>query len=343
MGPHDPCLFTRDSLIIVIWVDDILYFSHSDKVNTSFLNEFTNTFAIDDKGKMVWFLGTQVHQEVGMICSQQSKCIEAILDKAGMSDCNPTSLPAVAGTRQSKLDQPQSGSDQAKEMEELHSTYRTLVGSLLYLSVMSRPDITFAVCNLSQFLTNPGMPHWKALKHLLRYLKGTTKVAITYRHVEPSMFRLQGYSDSDWASDSDDRKSVSGQCFVLAPNGPLISWQSKKQACIALSTCEAEYVALSHASQELIFLRGIISDLGEIFTATPIIYCDNQGTVALATSAISNKRSKHIDIRHHFIRNLIDTHQLKVIYVNTAENISDVFTKNLPNPRFRELRKHLMG
>jgi histone deacetylase 1/2 len=340
---NDPCLFTRGALIVVIWVDDILYFAPTSSLSATFLSEFKETFAIDDKGEMVWFLGNQIEQRPGTIRLHQGKFIEDILTKSGMSNCAKTSLPAVAGTRQSKQDCPKPDSPEAKEMEIYHPTYRTIVGSLLYLSVMSRPDITFTVCNLSQFVTNPGMSHWRALKHLLRYLKGTQTKAMTFKRVSSASFYLRGFSDSDWASDSDDRRSMSGYCFALTDNGPLVSWQARKQGCIALSSCEAEYVALSQAAQEMVFLSGLINDIGIEVREIPTLFCDNQGSVALASNSMCNKRSKHIDIRHHFIRDQVKSSKVKVTYVSTRENWADLFTKNLSNPRFAELSLVLMG
>jgi hypothetical protein len=190
------------------------------------------------------------------------------------------------------------------------------------------------VSNLAQFVSNPGMPHWKALKHLLRYLKGSVDYEIVYTRCSPEQFGLFGFSDSDWASNSDDRRSVSGYCFSLSPSGGIVSWASRRQGCVALSSCEAEYVALSQAAQELVFLRGLLSDLGVVSEQPPVLFGDNQGAVALASNPIAHKRTKHIDVRHHFIRQLVEGKALSIQYVPTADNRSDVFTKNLPRPAY---------
>jgi hypothetical protein len=177
----------------------------------------------------------------------------------------------------------------------------------------------------------------------LRQLQGTADKAMIFRRVPAKDFFLRGYTDSDWATDSHDRKSVSGCCFLLSPVGPAISWASRKQVCVALSSCEAEYVAMSQAAQELVFLRGLLKDLGIESGEAPTLYGDNQGAIALSNNPIGHKRSKHIDIRHHYIRQLVSANTIELKYVRTDGNIADALTKNLPRPSFEKFRNQLLG
>ena len=185
---------------------------------------------------MTWFLGCNVEQSRGRISLSQRSYIKDILRKNHMSDCKPVSTPAIPHTKQSKSDCPIEGSENSLDICE-QKQYRSLVGNLMYLSVASCPDICFAVYNLAQFVSNPGKAHWCALKHLLRFLKGTESLSLVYNRSEN--FELFGFSDSDWATDKDDRKSTSGFCFKLSRSGSVVSWASKKQGCVALSSCEA--------------------------------------------------------------------------------------------------------
>lgn len=166
----------------------------------------------------------------------------------------------------------------------------------------TRPDICWVVTKLSQFLTNPTKEHWVAVKHVLRYVKGTLAYELCYRNCDDGL-TLKGYSDADWASSTDDRRSISGYCFGLDRTGPLISWKSRKQPTEALSSCEAEYIALATAVQEGLYLTQIVSDICEVSDPVLILE-DNQGTIALSKNPVNRQRSKHIDVRYHFIRNV---------------------------------------
>ena len=191
-------------------------------------------------------------------------------------------------------------------------------------------------------------PHWKAVKHLLRYLKGSSDWCLTYRKSESSEFGLYGFSDSDWANDVDDRRSTSAYCFKLSPNSGVVCWSSRKQPTVALSSCEAEYIAMSSAAQELVFLRGLVCDLGvlphsKLSDSPHLLYGDNQGAIALATNPIAHKRTKHIDIRHHYLRDLVEQKTLKLQYIPTGENLADILTKNLPKETFVNFRQQLFA
>ena len=258
----DHCLYTMEKegarLFVVIWVDDILYFGET-KLVSAFKVAFSENFRVDDRGLMRWFLGMEVVQANGKIQVNQKKYVFEILKRFQMTDCNPINTPADSSSKLSKSSCPEPDTEEAKSMTEYHSLYRSLVGNLLYLAVVSRPDISFIVSTLSQFLNNPGKVHWVAAKRVLRYLKGTASLGLIYGKCE--VFTIQGFSDSDWGTDSDDRRSISGYCFAFSHNTGVVSWNSKKQATVALSSSEAEYLAMSSAAQELLFLRALSRDV----------------------------------------------------------------------------------
>ena len=189
--------------------------------------------------------------------------------------------------------------------------------------ICTRPDLCYIVSKLSQFMHKPTKFHLNAAKHVLRYLKGTKEYGLKFcKSNDP--IQIVGYSDSDWGS-SEDRKSISGYCFQLNDQSSFISWKSKKQATVALSSCEAEYIALTHCIQEAKFIKQLLTDLS--FQSDITISVDNQGAIKLAQNPVFHERSKHIDIRHHFIRDEIASGNVKLVYVHTSENLADIFTK----------------
>ena len=155
------------------------------------------------------------------------------------------------------------------------------------------------------------------------------------------------FSDSDWANDVDDRRSTTAYCFKLSPGSAVVCWNSRKQPTVALSSCEAEYIAMSAAAQELVFLRGLLSDLGvfnnQSADSPPLLHGDNQGAIALATNPVAHRRTKHIDIRHHYLRELVEDKTFQLQYVPTASNLADILTKNLPKEAFTTLQLELFG
>ena len=204
--------------------------------------------------------------------------------------------------------------------------YRELVGGLIYLANATRPDIAFTASVLSRFCSNPGHEHWLIAKRVLRYLKLTSHYGILYNKDETN---LLAYTDSDWAGDIDDRKSCSGNLLMLS-QGP-ISWKSKKQMSISLSTMEAEYVALSEVSREVIYIKRLLQHMGfEKYVQLPInVYCDNQSAIQLSKNAVFHKRSKHIDISYHFVRELVENKEIQIYYLSTENMIADILTKSL--------------
>ena len=209
------------------------------------------------------------------------------------------------------------------------------MGALLY-ATQTRPDIQFAVGLVSQFGGNPGKPHLDATKRIMRYLKGTVNFGLTLGRQENETIDLVGWTDSNWAQDPDSRCSVGGFIFDIA--GGSISWSSKKQPTVALSTVEAEYMAASNATKEAIWLRVLLTDMGYPQSTATLIHADNQGCIALARNPVSHSRAKHIDIRHHFIRERINRSEIELRYCSTVEMLANIFTKQLPRDAFERFR-----
>lgn len=208
----------------------------------------------------------------------------------------------------------------------------------MYAATATRPDISFAVGVLSKFNSKPNEAHLTAAKRVIRYLKGTVNVALKYcKTVDGTLI---GYSDADWAGDMDDRHSTTGNLFLMASGA--ISWMSKKQATVALSTAEAEYVALSTATQEAVWLRRLLMDLKVLPEGPTVLMGDNQGSIAIARNPISHARTKHIDIRYHYIREALEDGEIDLCYCPTDEMTADLLTKPLPKGQFERLRL-LMG
>ena len=204
------------------------------------------------------------------------------------------------------------------------------------VTLLEKKFSTLAVGNVSKYCSKPNNKHWTAVKRIFRYLKGTIDLGISYGNNESE---LVGYSDADWAGDRSDRKSTSGYCFML--NNTIISWRSVKQSCVALSTAEAEYVSLAGTSQEAEFLNKLMLDL-KVSSNSPItLFEDNQSAIYISKNAKNHPRSKHIDIKFHYIRDLIATNKVKLIYCPTENMLADIFTKPLPADRFLKLVKLL--
>jgi hypothetical protein len=215
------------------------------------------------------------------------------------------------------------------------SKYRGLIGSLLYLTA-SRPDIMFSVCLCARFQANPKESHLTAAKRILKYLKGTVNVGLWYP--KDANLALIGYSDSDFAGCKLDRKSTSGTCHLLGSS--LISWHSKKQACVALSTAEAEYIAAGSCCAQILWMQQQLKDFGVSLDHTPI-KCDNTSAINLSKNPVLHSRTKHIDIRHHFLRDHIQKGDCIIEFVETTKQLADIFTKPLPKEPFYYIRGEL--
>jgi hypothetical protein len=218
--------------------------------------------------------------------------------------------------------------------------YQEKIGVLLYAAISTRPDIAFAVNKLARHVQAPRQRHMHAVNRVFRYLSGTRDLGLTFgRAPSKEGVRLTAFSDADWASDKTDRVSVTG--WIARVNGDVVSWQSKKQSALAISTCESELYAQCAATQELQWLRGLMKELGIRFD-TPTLYADNQSAIAAANNGVRTERSKHIDIKYHFITAVIAKGRQELEWISTLRQQADILTKALPTPQFESLRKKIM-
>ena len=326
----DPCIYiciTDNVLcIIAVYVDDIIIACKSLDLLRKIKSSLSSRYKMKDLGSLHYFLGVNVIQDNDNIFVNQSAYALSILKKFGLENCKPVSTPVDVSNLLEK----------ASDDSDLFDceTYQSAVGSLLYLSTKTRPDITFAVCNVAKYCSKPTNKHWSAVKRILRYIKGTYSLGILYRKQDNDL--CVGFSDADWAGDRNDRKSTSGYCFFLGDN--LISWRSCKQSCVALSTAEAEYVALAGASQEALWLKYLLSDLNVNVNDPIVINEDNQSAICIAKNSKGHPKTKHIDIKYHFVRDLVMNGEIKLHYCPTSDMLADIFTKGLSSERFEKLR-----
>ena len=260
--------------------------------------------------------------------SQQSY-IENLLERFRLQNATTVTTPLAPGAILTKDQCPK----MPEEVDDMHNNvYRELIGSLQYVSLATRPDITFAVNKLSQFLVNPGRAHLDAAMRILRYLKGTKHWSLNLGGLVAD---IAGYSDSDWGGDPDDRKSTGAYVFRLGDRA--ISWKSKKQASVALSSVKSEYMALCQATKEAVWLKGLLSDLGIDLRSPLIIFADSQGAISLAQNPVFHPRSKHIAIQFHFTREQVKRQRITLKYISTKSMITDALTKSLPRPQHATL------
>lgn len=338
----DPCLLVKEFIIdgitfkayICMYVDDSIIAAPTRNIMKLIKEDFAS-LKITDNGPVHHVLNLEVTRDRSnrRLWISQRGYIDKILKTYRMEDCKPSSTPAEKSPMIPVTDL----SDSDKVIMDT-VPYRGAVGSLLYAAVATRPDIAAAVGAVSRYMTNPGPKHWTAVKRIIRYLQGTKDLAICYSPQDsPS---LNVYTDADWGGDLDTRRSTSGYISMFA-GGP-ISWRSVLQKIIALSTCEAEYIALCLAAQESIWLQRLLDTFGIITGSAIMVHEDNQGAIDLAINDGHHARTKHIDIRYHFIRYHVQAENIKIVHCPTARQIADVLTKPLTRAVFTRLIE-LMG
>lgn len=333
---YDPCLYISTVngivLMLTIHVDDILIISNNQVAIDDLKKKLNTVFKMKELGVVSQYLGVRITRSKGCIMLDQTAYIDEVLERFGMSDANPVSTPMNPSEKLTKEMSPQTDAEREK-MSRV--PYREAVGCLNYIAQSTRPDMVFSVNSLSRYNNNPGEKHWQALKHLLRYLKGTSTYCLRYQDNKED--DIIGFSDADWAGDTDKRLSVSG--FTFINQGGAISWSSKRQHAIALSSCEAELYALSNATQEAVWWKGIRSQIQKDEPMT--IYCDNQSTITVSNNQNWSSKLKHVDIRHKFVLEHVKKKNVKLQYINTKDQVADIFTKSLDRTKTELFRKAL--
>jgi hypothetical protein len=277
-------------------------------------------------GELNYFLGLQIKQMKSGTFVSQGKYIKDMLKKFNLEDAKQMSTPM--GTN-GLLDSDASGNLVDQKL------YRSMIGSLLYVTA-SRPDVMFSVCLCARFQSSPRESHLTATKRILRYLKSTPNVGLWYP--KGSNFELIGYSDSDYAGCKVDRRSTSGTCQFLGRS--LVSWSSKKQNSVALSTAEAEYISAGSCCAQLLWMKATLSDYGIKYKNVPLL-CDNESAIKMTQNPVQHTRTKHIDVRHHFIRDHQQKGDISIQGIGTEDQLADIFTKPLDETRFCMLRNEL--
>ena len=329
------CLFKKNlsragNTTLIVYVDDIVLLSPSTEDMQRAKQDIAIMFKVKDLGELAYILGVRVYRVRSQrkFFIDQEALIERTVEKYLDANCKKASTPM--GTSDELL--PYEGTSD----ETSKRRYQAIIGSLLYLSRYTRPDISFSVGVLSRFASNPGPVHHDKALRVLRYLKGTRSSKLTIKGQDCQ--RLTVFCDADWANDKVDRKSTSGYAIYLGKSP--IAWKSKKQTCVSLSTMEAEFIALSEGVREALWLDEL---LGEVRSSNSVVnvFCDNQATISAIKGQKGVSKAKHIDIKHHYLRNLHEQQKIQINYVESNKNIADVFTKPLPIQRFNNFKQAL--
>lgn len=321
----DHSLFTNISstsyMALLIYVDDIVLVGDHLAPLTSVKKVLDANFGIKDLGTLKFFLGLEVvHSPREISVCQRQYCLNLLTDTGNLGS-RPVNTPMDSGSHLYQDDSP---------LFQDVECYRRLVGKLLYLTT-TRPDISFVVQQLSQFLSKPTMCHFKAVQRVLHYLKGTPGQGLFF--ARSSSLEIHGYSDSDWAGCPDSKRSISGYCFFLGDS--LISWRSKKQMIVARSSSEAEYRALASATCELQWLCFLLADLGITLTKQPVLYCDNQSALHIAANPVFHERTKHLENDCHVVRDKVSAGLMRLLPLSSKHQVAELFTKALlPQPFF---------
>ncbi|WVZ93354.1 hypothetical protein U9M48_039341, partial [Paspalum notatum var. saurae] len=330
IGRVDTTLFTKktdnDLFVCQVYVDDIIFGSTNEEYCKEFGNMMAKEFEVSMIGELTFFLGFQIKQLKEGTFIYQEKYTRDLLKRFKMEDCKSIETPMATNV---KLEANESG------IKVDQTLYRSMIGSLLYLCA-SRPDIMFSVCLCARFQADPKESHLTTVKRILRYLKHTPSIGLWYP--KGASFKLSGYSDSDFIGCRVERKSTSGGSYLLGRS--LVLWSSKKQNCVSLCTAEAEYLAAGSSCAQLLYIKQTLNDYGVELTRIPLL-CDNESAVKLANNPVQHSQTKHIDIRHHFIRDHIAKGDILLRNVGTKEQLADIFTKPLDESNFCRLRSEL--
>lgn len=325
----DNCVFVRNfdgvKAFLILYVDDALIMSESNAILDTIVNYLKEGFKIKVLNSNI-FVGMEITKTQNLICISQRKYIEQIINRFNMNTAKPSNTPIDVNVQISKT----------FDHEQSVFPYREAIGSLLFLSTVTRPDISYGVNLLSRYINNPSSEHVVQLKRIIRYLIMTKDLCIKYQGHEC----LIGYSDSDFAGDIDTRRSTTGYLFVL--NGGPISWASQKQPCVALSTTEAEFMAACEAAKNLLWLKQFFKEIG-INQDCTTLYLDNQSAIKLINNPVYHKKTKHIDVKYNFIREKVEQKLINIKFVKSSDQLADVFTKALPAVKFINIRDQILS
>ena len=324
---------------IFVYVDDLVIATNSVEEMRVVKRELSDKWSMKDLGPLESILGIRVirDRQKRTLTLSQERYIDVVLNKFKLQDVRAAKTPLSPGCKLTKQGCPKTPSEQTLASRQ---PYRELVGSWMYLMVCTRPDIAFAISQLSRYNSNHGSEHWNALMHVVRYIKGTKGLGITYKGgllLYPSMF-----SDASFASDVDTKKSVSA--FVSYVGGGPVSWKSKVQSTVALSSCESEYIALCAAAQEAVHLRYLFLELVPEVNGTPIVvFEDNTSTIEVSKNPVLHEKQKHVDVKYHYVKECVAEKKILVRYLGTSLMLADLLTKPVQVQTWVDLISPLVG
>jgi hypothetical protein len=333
----DSCMFTHgtdinDRIITCVYVDDIIFIASSHGKAKWFERKMAERFNMKLLGFPEKLLGMQISKDPEGLHLSQELYITDGLDTFQLQNSQPKSTPMETGLQMSGPD--------PSDLLDNQRLYQSMVGTLMYSMIGTRPDISYSVGVLSRHMQSAGPVHLAAAKRVFQYLLKTKSEGLKYRectksespYVRKGTVQLCVYTDSDWANNPEDRRSVTGYvCFL---GGNPVSWKSKKQPTTTLSSAEAEYVAAAQSCQEITWIRSLLGEIGFEQDQATQLYIDNQAAQKLSQNPVFHGRTKHIDVRHHFIRDMVSQNQVKLSYVPTDKNVADLMTKSLCKTKF---------
>lgn len=335
----DQCVYVKKVeegfVYVCLYVDDMIIAAKTSDEILEVKGMLKSVFKMKDLGMAKFILGMEIDHDMtaSTLMIKQTRYISDVAERFGQKNAKNVDNPCTSGL---KLSTSQSPSTEAERSEMRSRPYRSLIGCLLYVTTCTRPDVAYIVTQLSRFLEKPGLPHWNAAIRVLRYLNSTRHHGIVYQRGTGKVI-VEAFSDADWGSNTDDRRSVSGVLINIG-KAPVV-FKSKYQRTVALSSAEAEYMALSLCTQEVLWARAMLKDMGQEQVGGTQIWEDNQGAIALANNAGYHARTKHVDIRHHFIRENVQHGLLKIGYIDTKSQLADMLTKALGTKMLKYLRE----
>uniref|UniRef100_A0ACD5WKD8 Uncharacterized protein n=1 Tax=Avena sativa TaxID=4498 RepID=A0ACD5WKD8_AVESA len=336
---YDSCVYIKfvdgSPIYLLLYVDDMLIAAKGMKEITTLKAHLSSEFEMKDLGAAKKILGMEITRDrkSGLLFLSQQSYIKKVLHRFNMDGANSVSTPIAPHFKLSVSQCPTTD----EEFEYMSKVpYSSVVGSLMYAMVCSRPDLSYAMSLISRYMANPGKEHWKAVQWVFRYLLGTSNACLKFGMTDEG---LVGYVDSDFAADLDKRRSLTG--YVFNVGGCAVSWKATLQAVVAQSTTEAEYMAIAEACKESVWLKGLFPELcGDDSCIT--LFCDSQSAIYLTKDQMFHERTKHIDVKYHFVRDIVAQGKLKVCKINTHNNPADMMTKPVPVAKF-ELCSNLVG
>lgn len=352
----DPCIYVKVSttgnpIIVPVFVDDLIpmYASQDEMEWLEYKSRLMKTYAMEDLGNATWVLGMKITRDRKMktlVISSEVHVVK-MLHKFGMQDCHAALTP-VSTSKKDLISIKDCPPTIEKDQKDARMLYNSMVGSLNYIANTSRPDISYAASLVSRYMQNPGPKHITACKRIMRYLQGTSHIGMTYDGRDDSgaadggvQIQMDGFCDADWDSDTDDRKSTTG--YIIKVNGCTVSWRSKKQQTVALSSSEAEYYGVSEAVREIMFIGSLLREVTLKAPVVSVLHCDNKSAIAMSHHDTDHNRRKHIDIKHKFIEDELKKKTFSLVWIAGPEQVADILTKALDKVKFNKFRKVLMN